>query len=108
MKNEKNDIIVTNHSVEDDDHELGHGMDAVISTVMSPRGELIEVKLGDVDEAMDYVHDLEELTEWDDAYERKLLWKIDLFILPILGGIDVLSIDGQDHQLVCFHHGAQD
>lgn len=84
MKNEKNDIIVTNHSVEDDDHELGHGMDAVISTVMSPRGELIEVKLGDVDEAMDYVHDLEELTEWDDAYERKLLWKIDLFILPIL------------------------
>lgn len=64
----------------------GAELEAVLSTVRSPAGNMIQVKLGDVDEAMDYVHDA-DIKEWDHKFERKLIWKIDLMILPILAAL---------------------
>nr|QFR37172.1 MFS transporter [Cyberlindnera americana] len=55
----------------------------VLSTVMSPRGDIIEVRMNDVDEAMNYAEADQDI-ELDPVYERKLLWKIDLMILPIV------------------------
>lgn len=76
----KHDIIVTDNSLSEDANDF----DIVLSTVRSPRGEVIEVRLGDVDEAMDYALDLDEVKEWDHKFERKLIWRIDFMILPIL------------------------
>lgn len=55
----------------------------VITSFTSPRGKVIEVT-GDVDEAMKVALDIDEDITLDEATNKKLLRKIDLYLLPLI------------------------
>ena len=55
---------------------------AVLSHVVSIDGRVVDVT-GDVDEAMKYAFDAEEV-ELTDEQARKLLFKIDIYLLPLI------------------------
>ena len=58
-------------------------LESVTSTVISLNGKVKLIHEKDADIAMQYVSEIVDL-ELDPAYERKLLWKIDLYLLPII------------------------
>ena len=61
---------------------LGH--DDVITSFMSPNGRVVKVT-GDVDEAMKVVLEIDEEIVLDEATDKRLLKKIDMFLLPLIG-----------------------
>ncbi|CDR46304.1 CYFA0S22e02366g1_1 [Cyberlindnera fabianii] len=78
--NKNGDHIVDSTSVTEGEVS---DVNMVLSTVMSPSGEVIEIKMNGVDEAMMYAND-DENVEIDPVYEKKLLRKIDYWVLPIV------------------------
>lgn len=77
---EKNLQSVVSITVDDIESQ---NKDHVITTVMSPHtGKVVEIT-GDVDEAMKFALDGEKV-ELDADTDRKLLRKIDLFLLPLI------------------------
>lgn len=59
------------------------GTNEVITSFMSPKGHNVEVT-GDVDEAMKIALDIDEDLVLDEATDRRLLWKIDRYLLPLI------------------------
>jgi ACS family allantoate permease-like MFS transporter len=60
------------------------GTDNVLTHVKSFDGGIVDIT-GDVDEAMEYAVEAEqEAVQISPEEERKLLWKIDLFLLPLI------------------------
>ncbi|GMM33284.1 allantoate permease [Saccharomycopsis crataegensis] len=58
----------------------------VLSTVISPNGQEIQINFNDVDEAMKYADDAAGI-EIPPQEEKKLLRKIDCALLPIIAGL---------------------
>lgn len=56
------------------------GTDEVITTILSPGGKEVEIT-GDFDEAMKLA-DISRGIEYTPEEERKLCWKIDLYLMP--------------------------
>ena len=61
-------------------------VDVGLTTVMSPSGKQIVIKANDVDMAMEFVKDHEHL-EMDPEYEKKVLRKIDWWIIPLISAL---------------------
>lgn len=78
--NEKDQVNVELHSTFSKDNI--HDRDAVLDHILSIDGRVVEVT-GDVDEAMQFALDAEEI-ELSDEDSKKLLRKIDLYLLPII------------------------
>lgn len=79
MSSEKNEKLISVVSITKEDLENNN----IITTLVSPHtGKPVEIT-GDVDEAMKYALEAEHV-ELDEATARKLLWKIDLYLLPLI------------------------
>lgn len=56
-----------------------------ITLITSPTTSKPVELTGDVDDAMEFaIHNAEEHFSWDQAEENKLIWKIDLYLMPLI------------------------
>lgn len=80
------DLEKTNGNIEVSQQDLeSQNKDQVIGTIMSPSGKPIEIT-GDVDEAMKYaIRNKDVHVELDAATNKRLLRKIDCYVLPLMG-----------------------
>lgn len=71
--------------------ELTQEKNPIIFSVHSLEGEIIEIDEKNADQALDYALGMERV-EIDPAYERRLVTKIDWFILPIVVALMSVSL----------------